>query len=128
MIIIDIKKFLFKILNIESINNLTIDNKVHYLHIPNIPNKGQYVEYEILSEYGEDYGDNKEILTTYKIQIDIFSYKANEEFFELEKEIRKAMINNGFIKENIYDAYEKETKLYHKAMRFNITLKNEIEI
>ena len=127
MRIIDIKKFLFKTLNIKSVTNLTIDNKVHYLHIEDIPKEGQYVEYELLGEYGEEYGDNKEILTTYKIQVDIFSYKANSNFFNLEKEIKKAMIRSGFIKENIFDAYEKETKLYHKAMRFNITLRNEIE-
>lgn len=118
----DIKKLLFKTLNIETITNLTVDNRVHYLHIPNIPKQGQYVEYEILSEYGEDYGDGKELLTTYRIQVDIFGYEAGKKFFELEEEIRKAMISSGFIKENIYDAYEKETKLYHKAMRFNITL------
>lgn len=118
----DIKKLLFKTLNIKQITNLTVDNKVHYLHIPNIPNKGQYIEYEILSEYGEDYGDGQEILTTYRIQVDIFGYEAGKKFFELEEEIRKAMLSNGFIKENVFDAYEKETKLYHKAMRFNITL------
>lgn len=128
MIAIDIKKFLFKTLNVESVTNLTIDNRVYYLHIPNIPKEGQYVEYELLGEYGENYGDNREILTTYKIQVDIFSYTANNDFFELEKEIKKAMLDNGFIKENTYDTYEKETKLYHKAMRFNITLKNEFEI
>lgn len=118
----DIRKLLFKTLNIKPITNLTVDNKVYYLHIPNIPKEGQYVEYEILNEYGEDYSDGQEILTTYRIQVDIFSYKADEKFFELEKEIRKAMLSNGFIKENVFDAYEKETKLYHKAMRFNITL------
>lgn len=119
---VDITKLLFKTLNIESITNLTIDNMVHYLHIPNIPKNGQYVEYEIYNEYGAGYGDNTEILTTYKIQIDIFGYEAGDEFFKLEKEIKKAMISNGFIRENCYDLYEKDTKLYHKAMRFNITL------
>ncbi|STB67899.1 prohead protease [Clostridium perfringens] len=118
----DIRKLLFKTLNIKPITNLTVDNKVYYLHIPNIPKEGQYVEYEILNESGEDYSDGREILTTYRIQVDIFSYEAGDKFFELEKEIRKAMLSNGFIKENVFDAYEKETKLYHKAMRFNITL------
>lgn len=118
----DIRKLLFKTLNIKPITNLTVDNKVYYLHIPNIPKEGQYVEYEILNEYGEDYSDGREILTTYRIQVDIFSYKAGDKFFELEKEIRKAMLSNGFIKENVFDAYEKDTKLYHKALRFNITL------
>ncbi|MCR1963945.1 prohead protease [Clostridium perfringens] len=118
----DIKKLLFKTLNIKTITNLTVDNMVHYLHIPSISKEGQYVEYEILSEYGEDYGDGKELLTTYRIQVDIFGYEAGDKFFELEEEIRKAMLSNGFIKENVFDAYEKDTKLYHKALRFNITL------
>lgn len=118
----DIKKLLFKTLNIPAITNLTVDNMVHYLHIGDIPKEGQYVEYEIINEYGKSYGEGIEVLTTYKIQVDIFSYKADEEFFELEKQIRKALLSNGFLKENVYDAYEKDTKLYHKALRFNITL------
>lgn len=118
----DITGLLFKTLNIPSITDLTIDNMIHYLHIPNIPKTGQYVEYEILSEYGAAYGDNKELLTTYRIQVDLFGYEAGDKFFELEKQIKKAMISNGFIRENCYDLYEKDTKLYHKAIRFNITL------
>lgn len=118
----DIKKLLFKTLNIKPITNLTVDNHVYYLHIPNIPKKGQYVEYEILSEFGEDYSDGQEILTKYKIQVDIFGYEAGDKFFKLEEEIRRAMLNNGFIKENVFDAYEKDTKLYHKALKFNITI------
>nr|WP_205613344.1 prohead protease [Clostridium sporogenes] len=94
------------------------DKKVFFLHANN-PNKSMYLEYEIINEYGVDYSEGKEDYTTYVVQIDIFS---TGDYTECEEVVKKVMIENGFNRDMAEDLYEKETGLYHKAMRFNISL------
>lgn len=113
----NIKQFLRQILSDEEILNLTADKKVYFLHAttPTTP----YVEYEVLDESGEAWAENKEIATTYYVQVDIFS---KTDYTELEEKIKEKMINAGFNRSMAADLYEKDTQLYHKAMRFLITL------
>lgn len=98
--------------------NLTADKDVYFLHA-NSANP-PYLEYEIIDEYGEEWAENKEIATNYYIQIDVFS---KGDYTELENKIKEKMINAGFTRSTAADLYEKDTGLYHKAMRFIYTTK-----
>lgn len=114
----NIKQYLLKVLNNAEILNLLPDKKIYFLHATN-PSKDLYLEYEVINEYGEEFSEGKENYTTYQIQIDIFSAG---DYAELEQVVKKVMLKNGFNRDIAVDLYEKETGLYHKAMRFNISL------
>ena len=114
----DIVEYTKNTLSNMEILNLTGDKKIFFLRAinPTIP----YVEFEVIDEYGIFHADNKEIATTYIVQVDIFS---KNDYYDLEKAIRKHMNKAEFSRDMAADLYEKDTGLYHKAMRFNITLK-----
>ena len=114
----NIKKYLLSILNSKEIIDLLPDKKVYFLHANN-PSKDLYLEYEIVNEYGEEYSENKEDFTTYVVQIDIFS---TGNYSKLENVVKRLMLENGFERDMANDLYEDDTGLYHKAMRFSISL------
>ncbi|AUN26224.1 prohead protease [Clostridium botulinum] len=114
----NIKQYLLNVLNNKEIIDLLPDEKVFFLHADN-PAKDLYVEYEIINEYGTEYSEGNENFTTYIVQIDIFS---TGDYTALENTVKRIMIHNGFNRDMAADLYEKETGLYHKAMRFNISL------
>lgn len=114
----NIKQYLLKVLNSKEILDLLPDRKVYFLNATN-PDKKLYLEYEIVNEYGAEYSEGNEDYTTYIVQIDIFS---TGDYTQLEKVVKKVMIQNNFNRDMAVDLYEKETGLYHKAMRWNISL------
>ncbi|NRT32648.1 prohead protease [Clostridium beijerinckii] len=116
---VNIKKLMKDTLSNTDILNLTTDKKVYFLHAENP--KPPYVEYEIFDENGEEWAENKEIATNYYVQVDIFSEK---DYTDLENKIKEIMINAGFNRSMCADLYENDTQLFHKAMRFFITLNN----
>jgi len=113
----NIKKLLKDTLSDNEIINLLTEKKVYFLHA-NSP-KPPYIEYEIFDENGEEWAENKEIATNYYVQVDVFS-KAD--YTDLENKIKEKMINAGFNRSMCADLYENDTQLFHKAMRFSITL------
>ena len=115
--ITNIKKLLKDTLSNTEILNLLADNKVYFLHAnnPSTP----YVEYEIFDENGEEWAENKEIATNYYVQVDIFS---KVDYTNIENKIKEKMINAGFDRSMCADLFENDTQLFHKAMRFFITL------
>jgi len=115
---LDIKKKLLKVLNSKEVIDMLPDKRVYFLHAVN-PDKKLYLEYEIVNEYGVEYSEGNEDYTTYIVQLDIFS---TGDYIELENVVKKIMIHNGFNRDMAADLYEKETGLYHCAMRFNISL------
>jgi hypothetical protein len=115
---LDIKKYLLKVLNSKEIIDLLPNKRVYFLHANN-PNKQLYLEYEIVNEFGVEYSEGNEAFTTYVVQIDIFS---TGDYTKLENAVKKIMIANDFNRDMAADLYEKETALYHCAMRFNISL------
>ncbi len=117
---VNIKKLVKDTLSDTDILNLTADKKVYFLHAENP--KPPYVEYEIFDENGEEWAENKEIATNYYVQVDIFSKK---DYVDLENKIKEIMINAGFNRSMCADLYENDTQLFHKAMRFFITLNND---
>lgn len=118
MVYIDAKKYVLNTLNDKEIINLLPDKKVYFLHSIN-PNKKLYVEYEIYDSWGIYYTENAEKYRNYMVQVDIFS---TDNYSAVEKTIREKMIQSGFNRGKEADLFEKDTKLYHKAMRFSITL------
>ncbi|NKF05302.1 prohead protease [Clostridium gasigenes] len=112
----NIKKYVKQSLEDKLIIDLLADKKVYFLHAnaPKIP----YLEYEIVGEYGVDWAEGKEIATDYTVQVDVFS---NTDYTEIEEEIGKVMINKGFKRIGAVDLWEEQTKLFHKALRFNIS-------
>lgn len=115
----DIKQIVKQVLMNNEIINLTADKKVYFLHAtsPTSP----YIEYNIFDEFGEEWAENKEIATTYYVQVDIFS-KGN--YVELENKIKEKILNAGFERSMSADLYEPDTGLYHKVMRYIVTLSN----
>lgn len=114
MITIDnIKQFVRNILLDSEIINLTGDKTVHFLHAddPITP----YIEYEFYDENANAWEEGKEVSTNYYLQVDIFS---KDNYTNLENKIKEKMIDAGFERSKGVDLYEKDTQLYHKAMRF----------
>jgi len=61
------------------------------------------------------HSDDKESITGYFIQIDIWS---KTDYTDIAEEVHQGMLTANFIKQRYYDLYEKDTKVYHKVMRF----------
>lgn len=113
----NIKQHLLNTLKTDSVLNLTGDKKVHFIHANNPI--APYIEYMVISETGAEYSEGKENYTKYTVQVDIFSLGN---YSELENEIKSVLINAGYCRDQAIDLYENKTELYHKAMRFNISL------
>ena len=116
----NIRRYLLETLNNPKLLNLLTDRRIYFLHAetPKTP----YLEYEIVSEYGAEYSEGKEDYTNYIVQVDIFS---NTNYSEIEEVLKQVMKDAGFNRSSGADLYEEKTKLYHKAMRFNINLPSE---
>ena len=113
----NIKQFLNQVLSSPEIINLLPDKKVYFLHAEAAT--APYLEYEIIDEFGKEWAENKEIATNYYVQVDIFSMG---DYSTIENAVKEKMIEAGFKRSMAADLYESDTKLYHKAMRFLITL------
>ncbi|MCY6354516.1 hypothetical protein [Clostridium sp. ZS2-4] len=74
-----------------------------------------YITFFSYLEKGEQYADNEEKVTGYYIQVDIWSRRDYTNLYEKVKNIMKAA---GFIRTSAVDLYEKDTRIYHKAIRF----------
>lgn len=93
-----------------------VNNKIYLLKVPD-NTEAPYIEYEIIDENGSLYAENEEIATTYRIQIDIFTKGS---YTAIRKAVKEVMKENGFVKEFGGSLYEKDTKLFHYILRFNI--------
>ncbi|ACL19516.1 conserved hypothetical protein [Desulfitobacterium hafniense DCB-2] len=116
----NIKQLLNQVLSSPEIVNLLPNKRVYFLHAE-APEK-PYLEYEIIDEFGEAWAENREIATNYYIQVDIFSMG---DYTAIENAVKDTMISYGFKRSMSVDLYENDIKLYHKVMRFVITLKNK---
>jgi len=74
-----------------------------------------YITYFCYTEQGEAWAENEEIATGYYVQVDIWS-KAN--YTTLEGQVMAAMIAAGFNRTSAQDLFEKDPKIFHKAIRF----------
>lgn len=76
-----------------------------------------YITFFSYLEKGEMYADNEEKVTGHYIQVDIWSKK---DYTSLYKRVENAMKAAGFRKTSVADLFEKDTKIYHKAIRYFI--------
>ena len=115
-----ILKVLEDTLNTKDITDLLPNGKVYHLHITDKPLK-PYLEYEVVSDEGISYAENKELYRQYLVQIDLFSDKKN--YYDIANIVKSKMLEAGFtLDKNNPELYEDTTKLYHKVLRFNICL------
>lgn len=77
--------------------------------------KYPYITFFTYLDRGTLHSDDSENITGYFIQIDIWS---ETDYTQLVKEVHQSMLSANFIKQRYYDLYEKDTKVYHKVMRF----------
>jgi hypothetical protein len=77
-----------------------------------------YVTFFCYNEQGEEYAENIQTATGYYVQVDIWSITAN--YDTLAEQIKTAMTSAGFQGYTAQDLYESDTKIFHKAVRFNI--------
>lgn len=93
-----------------------VGTDIYFLHKPEEKQVETYIEYEIIRKEYDDYCANDNLSENYLIQVDIFS-KGN--YDNLEKVIEEVLKEKDYRFVQSADMYEEDTKLYHKAMRFN---------
>lgn len=74
-----------------------------------------YITFFAYLEKAELHADDEEEIVGRYIQIDVWS---KQDYTDLVKQVHEQMKEAGFIKLNFYDLYEKDTKVYHKVMRY----------
>ena len=74
-----------------------------------------YITFFTYLDKPELHSDDKETVTGYYVQIDIWS---KTDYTNIEKEVHQSMLTANFRKLNFYDLYEEDLKVYHKVMRF----------
>ncbi len=77
-----------------------------------------YITFFCYNEQGEVYAENQEIMTSCYFQVDLWSDK---DYLTFTENIRLKMETAGFKRTSSADFFEKDTKVYHKAMRFIYT-------
>jgi hypothetical protein len=77
--------------------------------------KYPYITFFTYLDRGTLHSDDKETITGYFIQIDIWS---KSDYTQIAKVVHQGMLTANFIKQRYYDLYESDTKVYHKVMRF----------
>lgn len=74
-----------------------------------------YITYQFYNEYGEVFAEDKEIVTAYSVQVDIFTKGS---FEDLYKQVMQLMTDTGWHRTYATEDYEPDTKLNHKIIRF----------
>ena len=74
-----------------------------------------YITFFTYLEKSEQHADDKETITGYYVQVDVWS---KGDYTELVDTVHGKMLEAGFRKQGFYDFYEDDLKIYHQAMRF----------
>jgi hypothetical protein len=77
-----------------------------------------YITYFIYNEYGEAFAENKEIATTYSVQVDIYT---DGDFTNLYNQVLSLMTEAGFYRTYATEINETDIRLKHKLVRFQYT-------
>ncbi|WP_341478348.1 hypothetical protein [Clostridium niameyense] len=70
--------------------------------------------FEFLGQ-GEEFADDVEVETGHYIQVDLWSKTS---YHNIVKNIKEMLTKVGFIRKSETELYEKETKTFHKVIRF----------
>lgn len=98
---------------IKSVLDPIVSNKFQAYDSP----PDTYCTYFVYNEQGEAWAENESISTGYYVQVDIWS-KGN--YSTLYQQVKAAMVSAGFHFSYAQDLYENDTKIFHKAIRFNV--------
>ncbi|WP_350342347.1 hypothetical protein PRVXT_001575 [Proteinivorax tanatarense] len=79
--------------------------------------KQAYITFFTYLDKPELFADDKEKVSGFYVQVDIWSKK---DYTSLVETVHKRLKDVGFIKINFYDVYEQDLKIYHKVMRYKI--------
>lgn len=74
-----------------------------------------YITYFNYNEQGEAFAENREIATSYYIQVDIWT---KDDFTDLYKQVLSLMTQAGYFRVYAYETYENETQIKRKIIRF----------
>ncbi|GLY09598.1 tail completion protein gp17 [Pseudobacillus badius] len=77
-----------------------------------------YITFFFYNEFGSEFADDEEIATDYSLQVDIWSKGG---YTALTEKIKAALKEIGYRRSFASDFYEKDTKIYHKVLRFRHT-------
>jgi uncharacterized radical SAM superfamily Fe-S cluster-containing enzyme len=75
-----------------------------------------YISFSFYNEIPKLHADDVEKATGYYVQIDVWS---KGDYSSLVDQVKTAMTASGFRKTSAADLYEKDTEMYHKAIRFS---------
>lgn len=110
----NIKTILSKDLGDKRIIDI-VGQHIYFLHKDEEEKCDTYIEYEVISNKDSDFAGNKVIANTSTIQVDIFSKKS---YIVLEETIKEVLKEKDYYYFDGADLYEKNTGLFHCAMRF----------
>lgn len=79
-----------------------------------------YITYFLYNEQGEAFAENKEIETSYFIQVDIWT---KDDFTVLYNQVISLMKAAGYFRTYAHEEYESDTQIKHKIIRFQYTEK-----
>lgn len=74
-----------------------------------------YITFFTYLEQGEEFADDEEIITGHYVQIDVWS---TGNYKDIAKKVKERMKQAGFRRRSENELYEKDTKIFHKVLRF----------
>ncbi|WP_019278814.1 hypothetical protein [Clostridium botulinum] len=77
--------------------------------------KDTYITFHEYFTGGEEYEDDNEVLTAHYVQVDIWS---KTDYTNIVKEVKEKLTSVGFKRLSEADLYEKDTRIYHKGLKF----------
>ncbi|OCW71255.1 hypothetical protein BBP13_12035 [Limosilactobacillus reuteri] len=92
-----------------------LNHPVYPLHYPG--ESDTYITFFQYNESASLNADDEEKITGFYYQVDVWT-KNPSVYESLSKQVKDSLEANGFVRRSANDLYEKETPVYHKAMRF----------
>ena len=76
----------------------------------------RYITYTVIEDLPVLFGDNKELGSIIKVDVDIYS---DSNYLDIQDQVEIVMENTGYIRTGCSpDMYEEDTGLYHKTIEF----------
>lgn len=94
-----------------SVKDICLD----FLPTEDLKNKYPYITFSILSDSGKLWADDREINKEILLQIDIW---GKSDLTSIGQEVTITLVSKKFIRKYEADLFEKELKVFHKAIRF----------
>lgn len=96
----------------DTLSPLNVPVSAHIYH----GKKDTYITFKEFNQRPIEFADNQEIGTRHLIQIDIWS---KGDFTDLATQAKELMKNAGFKRTYEAEFFERDTKIYHKVIRFS---------